>query len=66
MTKSELMQLVGKKVKVTFKSSNKEVIGILGYSKEFSEKYNYRKPKYFTIRNWDFLVSHVKKVVLVK
>lgn len=62
MKKDELMQLVGKRVKVTLKFSNKELIGILGYTKEFSEKYDYRRPKYFTIHNWDFLVSHVKKV----
>lgn len=65
MKKDELMRLVGKRVKVTLKFSNKELIGILGYTKEFSEKYDYRRPKYFTIRNWDFLVSHVKKVVVL-
>lgn len=62
MKKADLMELVGKRVKVTLKFSNKELIGILGYTKEFSEKYDYRRPKYFTIRNWDFLVSHVKKL----
>lgn len=66
MKKSELMQLVGKMVKVTFKASNKEIVGELGYTKEFSEKYNYRRPKYFTIRNYDFLISHVKKVEVLE
>lgn len=66
MKKDDLMQLVGKRVKVTLKFSNKELIGILGYTKEFSEKYDYRRPKYFTIRNWDFLVSHVKKVKVLE
>ena len=66
MIKKDLMNLVGKKVKVTFKASGKEIVGVLGYNKEFSEKYNYRKPKYFTIQNYDFLVSHVKKVVEIR
>lgn len=66
MKKADLMNLVGKKVKVTFKSNDKEIIGVLGYTKEFSEKYDYRKPKYFTIRNYDFLVSHIKKAVEIR
>lgn len=66
MKKADLMKLVGKKVKVTWKSNGKEIVGQLGYTKEFSEKYDYRKPKYFTIRNWDFLVSHVKKVEVIE
>lgn len=60
------MKLVGKKVKITFKSNGKEIIGELGFTKEFSEIYNYRKPKYFTIRNYDFLVSHIKKAVEIR
>lgn len=66
MKKANLMKLIGKKVKVTFKSNDKEIIGVLGYTKEFSEKYDYRKPKYFTIRNYDFLVSHIKKAVEIR
>lgn len=64
MKKSELMQLVDKKVKVTFvkECGGGESTGILGYIKEFSEKYDYRHPNYFTINQYDFKVSHVKKV----
>lgn len=58
------MQLVGKRVKVVFKEScgGGESTGILGYTKEFSEKYDYSKPNYFTINHINFKVSHVKKV----
>lgn len=58
------MQLVGKRVKVTFikEIGGKEITGILGYTKEFSEKYDYRHPDYFTINQYDFKGSHVKKV----
>lgn len=64
MKKSELMQLVGKMVRVTFikECGGKEITGVLGYTKEFSEKYDYRLPNYFTINEYDFKVSHVKKV----
>ena len=64
MKKADLMQLVGKRVKVIFKEScgGGESTGILGYTKEFSEKYNYRHPNYFTINQYDFRASHVKKV----
>ena len=64
MKKSELMQLVGKKVKVIFvkECGGGESTGMLGYTKEFSEKYNYSKPNYFTINYINFKVSHVKKV----
>lgn len=64
MKKDELMQLVGKRVRVTFilGCGGVEITGILGYTKEFSEKYDYRYPNYFTINEYDFKVSHVKKV----
>lgn len=64
MKKDELMKLVGKKVKVTFipGCGGGESTGILGFTKEFSEKYDYRHPNYFTINNIDFKVSHVRKV----
>ena len=69
MKKSELMQLVGKRVKVTFKDGD-EIQGVLGYTREFSEFYGWRKPKYFTLDvkdcDYDFLISHVKKVVILE
>lgn len=67
MKKDELIQLVGKRVKVTFtkECGGGESIGILGYTKEFSEEYDYRYPHYFTINNIDFKVSYVKKVVVL-
>ena len=53
MKKSELMQLVGKRVTVTFIKDvgGGESTGVLGYTKEFSEKYDYSKPNYFTINH---------------
>lgn len=67
MKKSELMQLVGKRVKVTFREDcgGGESTGILGYTKELSEKYNYSKPNYFTINYINFKVSHVKEVTVL-
>lgn len=64
MKKDELMKLVGKRVKVTFikEIGGKEITGVLGFTKEFSEKYDYRLSNYFTINQYDFKVSHVKKV----
>lgn len=64
MKKDELMQLVGKRVRVIFTEDcgGGEIIGVLGYTKEFSEKYDYRLPNYFTINEYDFKVSHVRKV----
>lgn len=68
MKKSELMQLIGKKVKVTFvkECGGGESTGVLGYTKEFSEKYNYSKPNYFTINYINFKVNHVKKVEVLE
>lgn len=64
MTKAELFNLVGKKVKVYFKESEKVIYGTLGYVDEFSEKYEFRKPDYFFIGNTIFKVSHIRKVEL--
>ena len=64
MTRAELMTLVGKKVKVYFKDSERVSYGTLGYVDEFSEKYQYRKPGYFFIDNIIFKVSHIRKVEL--
>lgn len=64
MKKDDLMKLVGKRVKITFRQDcgGGESTGILGFTKEFSEKYGYRKPNYFTIGIVSFKVSHVRKV----
>ena len=58
------MHLVGKRVKITFREDcgGGESTGILGYNKEFSERYDYGKPNYFTINYINFKVSHVRKV----
>ena len=64
MTKTELMKLVGKKVRIYFKDREKDVCGTLGYVYEFSEKYGYRKPNYFYIGNTIFKVSYVRKLVV--
>ncbi len=64
MTRAELLNLVGKKVKVYFKDSEKVSYGTLGYVKEFSEKYQFRKPGYFFIGNTNFKVSYIRKVEL--
>ncbi len=64
MKKDELMQLVGKWVTITFKQDvgGGSSTGVLGFTKEFSEEYDYRHPDYFTINNISFKVSHVEKV----
>ncbi len=60
------MELVGKRVEISFiqNCSGEKSTGILGFTEEFSEKHDYRKPNYFTINNIDFKVSHVRKVVV--
>lgn len=62
MTRVELLQLVGKKVKVYFKDSDRCIYGTLGFAKEFSEKYGFRKPNYFYIGNTSFKVSYIRKI----
>lgn len=62
MTRKELRNIVGKRITIYFKDG-KEETGVLGYTPEFSEKYGFRKPNYFTINNIDFKVSHIKSVV---
>ena len=64
MTRAELLNLVGKKVQVYFKDGERGIYGTLGYVKEFSEKYGFRKPGYFFIGNTQFKVSHIRKVEL--
>lgn len=63
MTKADLMQLVGKKVRIYFKNKERSIYGTLGYVDEFSEKYDFRKPNYFYIGNTSFKVSHIRKLI---
>lgn len=64
MKKSELMELVGKRIKVSIKSEigGEILYGKLGFVDEFSAKHDYRKINYFYIGYTLFKVSHVKKV----
>lgn len=57
----KLDRLIGKVVEVTFISGRK-VIGILGFTENFSATYNYRKPSYYTCEDWDFRKSHIKNI----
>lgn len=61
MTREKLNSYLGKQVKIQFKDGN-TVFGTLGFTKEFSQKYGYRKPNYYTCNLWDFKVSHVKSI----
>lgn len=61
MTKAKLKEMIGKNVEVTFFDFHVER-GILGYTEDFSEKYNYRIPGLFTIGNYSFRVSHVRRI----
>lgn len=64
MTRNELNKLLGKYVIVIFKDGE-EKKGVLGFTREFSEEYHYRKPNYYTIGDIDFKVSHIKKAIKV-
>ena len=63
MKKAELMELVGKTVTVTF-SDGQTSTGELGYTTKFCEELDYRRVGFFTVNNWDFRVSHIKKCVV--
>ena len=65
MTRDELMKKVGKKVKITFFDGNWRE-GVLGYTKEFSAEYGYRKPGYFTIGDLSFKAYHIRKIITLK
>lgn len=57
----KLNSFVGRNVVIFFKDG--EIIrGKLGFTEDFSEKYGYRKPNYYTIESIDFLVSHIRDV----
>lgn len=64
LKKADVMALVGKNVRVTF-FDGKEVEGKLGYTSAFCEKEGWRNPDYFTVLNWDFKVSHLKKITVL-
>lgn len=57
----KLDSLIGKAVEIVL-FNNTVIIGVLGYTSEFSEKYDYRKPSYYTCGDYDFRKSHVKKI----
>lgn len=57
----KLDSLIGKAVEVVL-FDNKVIKGVLGYTEDFSEKYDYRKPSYYTCGDYDFRKSHVKKI----
>lgn len=64
MTIKQLSGYVGSNVEITF-YDGKTKKGVLGYSKEFSAKYGYRKVGYFYIDNLCFKVSHIKKLHVI-
>lgn len=57
----KINSLIGKAVEVVL-FDNTVLKGILNYTAEFGEKYNYRKPSYYTCGDYDFRKSHVKKI----
>ncbi len=61
MTRSELDKLLDKTVRVTFYDGT-EATGTLGFVKDFSAKYDYRKPNYYYIGHTSFKVSYIKKL----
>lgn len=63
MKRAELMELVGKNVRVLFFDGDWRY-GKLGYVDEFSAKHDFRRPKYFYVGDMSFKVSHVKKIVI--
>ena len=64
MTKSELMDLVGKSVFVYFKNG-KKIYGKLGFADEFSERHGYKKTDFFYVEHTSFKVSHIKKITVI-
>ena len=57
MTKSKLMEYVGKKVYVYFKNEDSGIYGTLGYVNDYS------RTGYFFIGYTSFKASHVRKLV---
>lgn len=71
MKKAELMNLVGKRVKVVFKDGD-VIEGRLAFDDEFSPKHDYHTPGYFYLKeiqnrnNIGFRVSIVKRVEVLE
>lgn len=63
LTKTKLNEYLGKEVRVEL-FDGKILYGVLGFTPEFSAKYNYMKPNYYTIKNWCFKVSHIKSIMV--
>ena len=61
MKKQCLDEYLGENVKIVF-FDGKIASGTLGFVKEFSAQFDYRKPGYYTIENFSFKASHVKKI----
>ena len=61
MKREDMNKYLGEKVNVTFKDGS-SARGTLGFTEEFSARYGFRKPNFFTIGNLDFKVSHVKNI----
>ena len=61
MTVEKLNSYLGEYVKITFKDG--EITeGLLSFTPEFSAKYGYRRPNFYTCNLWDFKLSHVIKI----
>lgn len=65
MKKEELFTYIGKKVEIKL-FDDTVYSGILGFTSEFSEKFGYRKPNYFTVKDLDFKVSHLKSIIVIE
>ena len=63
-TNAELQKYIGFEVEIRFWDEKVER-GILGFTKEFSAKYGFRRPGYFTINNTDFKVSHITHLKVI-
>lgn len=62
MKREQLDRLIGKEVELLFMDGS-TIKGVLGYTPEFSAKYQWRKAGYYTVRETDFKASHVRKAV---
>ena len=62
MKREQLDWLIGKYVIVELVDGH-TIRGLLEYTPEFSAKYGWKKPGYYSIRNYAFKASHVRKAV---